>query len=246
MKASTQTDLDLRGFIKSSLVEWEGRICAVVFTARCNWRCPYCHGRVFVNEPESLPPIPEQDVYDLLEAQRGWIDGVAITGGEPTLQPGLTRFIREIRSRGAAVKLETNGTHPEVIAQLLSASLIDCLCMDYKAPLDKRLMQVTSVPESATGLAAVKQSFAIAAASGIEREYHTTLCPRFIDATVIAEMARDLEPGGLWVLQQYETGERLDPEAAGELRYDEDELEKLAEIARKHHGNVLLRKGKAL
>lgn len=238
------TDVDIRGFMSNSLLEWEGRVAAVIFTAGCNWRCPYCHGWRFVKEPEALEVIPAETIFSTLQQQKDWIDGVAITGGEPTLQPGLTELIRRLKSEGLAVKLETNGTNPGVLSLLLEEQLLDCLALDYKAPLDQRLSPVTATTEQATGTERVRESFSLAAASGIEREYHTTLCPKFIDREILAEMGEALEPGGLWILQQYELEERLDPETAGEERYDTTELEELEQIARKHHKEVLLHKGK--
>lgn len=238
--------LDIRGFLRSSLIEWEGRVCAVVFTARCNWRCPYCHGTVFVREPEKLQPVPVEDVLAHLREREGWLDGLAVSGGEPTLQPGLPAFLRAVKAH-VPVKLETNGTHPEVVDALLREGLLDCLCLDYKSPLDDRLGRVSGVDASATSLAAVRQSFDLARAAPIEREVHTTLWPGFIDETVLEEMARELRmPGALWVLQRYEPGEVLDPETAGDVSYSREELDALAAVARRHHDRVLLRTGHAV
>lgn len=240
----SMTGIDIRGLITNSLVEWEGRVSAVVFTAGCNWRCPYCHGWRFVTEPESLKPFSAQDVFALLDTQKGWLDGIVITGGEATLQPGLVDFIRDLKQTGIAVKLETNGTHPEVIEELLGANLLDCLALDYKAPLDARLQELTGVDDTRTALDSVHRAFVMAASSGIEHEYHTTLCPRFVTPETLKEMAQTLEDGGLWVLQQYEPGDILNPDAAGAAPYDSDTLDDLARIAGEHHPNVLLRKGR--
>lgn len=239
--------IDIRGFLRSSLIEWEGRICAVVFTARCNWRCPYCHGAVFVQEPESLQPITTEEVLAHLREREGWIDGVAVSGGEPTLQPGLPAFLRALKAL-TAVKLETNGTHPEVLETLLQEGLVDCLCLDYKAPLDERLQRVTGVDAGATSLEAVRRSFDLArGAASIEREVHTTLWPGLIDETILEQMARDLRmPGALWVLQRYEPGDVLDPETAGSVSFSREELDTLAAVARRHHDRVLLRTGHAV
>ncbi|MBN2713725.1 MAG: anaerobic ribonucleoside-triphosphate reductase activating protein [Planctomycetes bacterium] len=239
-------EIDIRGFITNSMVEWENHLCAVVFTARCNWRCPYCHGAPFVTNPDSLAAFEPEQIFEHLAKQKSWLDGIAITGGEPTLQPGLVDFIRDLKATGTAVKLETNGTHPEVIEKLMEGDLLDCLAMDYKAPLDERLLEVTCVSEAATALELVKKSFALSRAAKIEREFHTTLCPSFINAEVLEEMAMKLDqPGALWVLQQYESdAEMLDPAKAGEKRFGVDEIEELARIAGKHHERVLLRKGK--
>lgn len=243
---ATMPGIDLRGLISNSLVEWEGHLCAVVFTAGCNWRCAYCHGAPFVEAPQDLAPVDPADVFALLEKQHRWLDGVAITGGEPTLQPGLPAFIREVKATGMKVKLETNGTRPEILEALLAENLIDCLCLDYKAPLDKRLQSVTRVDDERTALDAVQKSFALAAASGLEREYHTTLCPAFLDAAMIDAMGAALESGGLWVLQQYETDTVLDAKAAGARRFTGEELDEIERIARGWHKHVLLRRGKGL
>ncbi len=243
-KPSGLREMDIRGLLPNSLVEWEGRVAAVVFTAGCNWRCPYCHGWRFVTEPGSLEPVEAEEVFALIEREAGWLDGLAITGGEPTLQPGLRDFIEAVKRRGAAVKLETNGTRPEVIESLLGANLLDCLSLDYKAPPDGRLAALAGIPPESPELGAVRRSFELAAASGIEREYHTTLSPAFLDAETLEEMARALEPGGLWVLQQYEPEDILDAARAGAKRYDVPELEALAAVARRHHPRVLLRTGR--
>ena len=115
---TTDININLRGLITNSFVEWEGRICAVVFTAGCNWRCPYCHGAPFVTRPEELEPVSVNAVLELIDQQGTWLDGIAISGGEPTLQPGLEDFIAAIKERDIPVKLETNGTRPEVVEEL--------------------------------------------------------------------------------------------------------------------------------
>lgn len=236
---------DLRGFIENSLLEWEGRVSAVVVAGGCDFRCPYCHSWRYVTGLGDLRRLDMGDVYRLLERQRGWIDGVVFTGGEPTLQPGLEDVIRKTREYGVEIKLHSNGSRPEVVEKLLAGGLLDCLSLDYKAPLDSRFFAVAGIGEDAKALAAVRRSFQLAARSSVEREYHTTLSPRFVDAGALAEMAGALEPDGLWILQQYESGDCLDPQAAGPERYEGAELEALAALARARHRRVLLKKGKS-
>ncbi|MCX7933637.1 MAG: anaerobic ribonucleoside-triphosphate reductase activating protein [Planctomycetota bacterium] len=238
--------IEIRGFLPASLSEWDGKICAVIFTPRCDWRCPYCHGWRFVCEDPSLPLIEVATVFRHLEQQREWLDGVVISGGEPTLQPHLADFLQAIKERGLAVKLETNGSRPQTIATLLERRLIDCLCLDYKAPLDERLFRAIGLAEKNPQiLTAVQRSFALAAASGVEREYHTTLCPAFVDAAALEEMAAALEPDGVWVLQQYEPADCLAPAAAGARQYDATELAALWQVAQRRHRRVLLRPGRS-
>ena len=240
--------IDIRGFIKSSFNEWENRVCAVVFTAGCNWRCPYCHGAGIVLKPQDFPRVDEEQIFASLQKDHGWVDGVAVTGGEPTLQKGLIDFIRELKDMGVAVKLESNGTNPDVIEHLLAENLLDCLCFDYKVPLKQNsLVHLTQVSKEVAGLERVLRSYELSRkAVGIEKEFHTTLCPAFIDFATIEQMGEELDcPGSLWVLQQYENDvEMINPELAGRERFSQDELDRIEKIASSRHDRVLLRRGK--
>ena len=221
-------DIDIRGFIKNSFNEWEGRVAAVVFTAGCNWRCPYCHGVGLVKSPGDFPRVEVETILENLRENKGWVDDIAITGGEPTLQPGLIDFIRELRSMGVGVKLESNGTNPDIIEKLLTDNLLDCLCFDYKVPLEEEsLLALTRVSAEVSGLERVKRSYELSRqAQGIEKEFHTTLCPEFITCQIIERMGRELEcPDALWVLQQYENDvDMIDYATAGSRRYNQAEL----------------------
>ena len=234
---------DLRGFIENSLLEWENHLAAVVIAGGCNLRCPYCHSWRYVTGLADLARLDPETVFTLLERQRGWLDGVVFTGGEPTLQPGLAKMIRRTREYGVKVKLHTNGSRPEAVEALLDERLLDCLALDYKAPLDERMFPVAGVAEDAALRDNVRKTFALAAQSGIGREYHTTLSPRFVDMATFADMADALEPGGLWLLQQYESGDCLDPVRAGGARYDEKQLEVFAALAESRQHTVVLKKG---
>lgn len=234
---------DLRGFIENSLLEWENHVSAVVIAGGCNLRCPYCHSWRYVTGLADLEKLDPGAVFALLERQRGWIDGVVFTGGEPTLQPGLADMVRRTREYGVAIKLHTNGSNPEVVKALLDESLLDCLALDYKAPLDEHWHAVAGVAENADLRENVRKTFALAAQTGIEREYHTTLSPRFVDMETFSAMTEALESGGTWLLQQYENGDCLNPAEAGRLQYDEKQLEAFAEIAKAKHNSILLKKG---
>lgn len=243
MSARGGVDFDLRGFIENSLLEWENHLSAVVIAGGCNLRCPYCHSWRYVTGLDDLERLDPQAVFDLLERQRGWIDGVVFTGGEPTLQPGLADMIRRVREYGARVKLHTNGARPGVVARLLDEGLLDCLALDYKAPLDGRYFAAAGVEAGQPLLDSIRETFALAASSGLEREYHTTLNPKFVTREIFEDMIRGLEPKGLWILQQYESRDCLAPALAGTERYGARELEEFAEAAKRRHARVLLKKG---
>ncbi|MDR1613029.1 MAG: anaerobic ribonucleoside-triphosphate reductase activating protein [Planctomycetota bacterium] len=236
-------DFDLRGLIENSLLEWDDHVAAVAVAGGCDLRCPYCHSWRYVTGLADLGRLDPDDLLRLLARQRGWIDGVVFTGGEPTLQPGLRDLIAKTRDYGVRTKLHTNGTRPAVVGALLDEKLLDCLALDYKAPLDGRLFAASG--GKAVPAAVIRETFALARESGIDREYHTTLAPRFVDRATLGEMAEALEKGGTWFLQQFENGDVLDPALKGTKRYDNDELDALFAVAAAGRGRVVLKRGKS-
>ena len=128
--------MQIKGFLETSFVDWTGKICSVVFAPGCNFRCPFCHNHELVLQPHRFETVPEEYVLDRLSTFRGWIDGVCITGGEPTLQPDLKDFIRRLKKTGFEVKLDSNGTRPEVLTELAEEGLLDYVAMDVKGPLN--------------------------------------------------------------------------------------------------------------
>lgn len=237
---------DMRGFIENSLLEWENKVAAVVVAGGCNLRCPFCHSWRYVTGVNDLRELDPEVVFTLLERQKGWIDGVVFTGGEPTLQPGLAEMMRRVRDYGVEIKLHTNGCRPGVVAELLGEGLIDCLALDYKAPLDHRFYAAAGVPPESGLVERVRETFALAAAAqNVEREYHTTLAPGFVTPGIFADMADALEPGGVWILQQFENGDCLAAGLVGSRRYSNAELDSFEEIARSRHEKVILKRGKS-
>lgn len=123
--------MNIQGLNKVTLLDYPGRVACTVFTGGCDLRCPFCHNSQLVLHP-TFSPIDEEEVFALLRRRRGIIDGVAITGGEPLLQPDIEAFISRVRELGYSVKLDTNGTHPARLAHLLEAGLVDHVAMDIK------------------------------------------------------------------------------------------------------------------
>lgn len=122
------------GFLKQSLIDWEGKLTAVVFTKGCNFRCGYCHNPSLV-VPELLndtPDVPEEELFAYLSSRCEWLDGVVVTGGEPTLQKDLADFLERLQALGLRVKLDTNGTHPEVLSDLFRKNLVNFVALDVK------------------------------------------------------------------------------------------------------------------
>lgn len=130
--------MKIGGFQPFTLTDYPGHVAAIIFTQGCNWRCPYCHNPQLLpaNHPEN-GLIPEAYVFDRLSKRRRQLDGLVITGGEPTIQEDLPRFIRKVRRLGLKIKLDTNGSQPEVIRRLFEENLLDYVAMDINAPLDQ-------------------------------------------------------------------------------------------------------------
>ncbi|NCC57485.1 MAG: anaerobic ribonucleoside-triphosphate reductase activating protein, partial [Synergistales bacterium] len=129
--------MKLAGLIRTSLLDDPGYICCVAFTSGCDLRCPYCHNGDLVEGAVDGEGFPLERLWDHLEARRGRLDGVAFTGGEPTLQPDLAEVLAEARVRGFRVKLDTNGTRPGVLEELLGRRLVDRVALDVKLPLER-------------------------------------------------------------------------------------------------------------
>ena len=125
--------MKIHGFNKTTLLDYPEHLAATIFTGGCNFRCPFCHNGGLVLDPDSQPAIPEEEVLKFLQKRRGILQGVCITGGEPTLQPDLEDFICKVKEMGYLVKLDTNGSRPEVLKSLLEKGLLDYVAMDIKA-----------------------------------------------------------------------------------------------------------------
>jgi pyruvate formate lyase activating enzyme len=163
--------MKLAGFVPLSLCDYPGRVAAVVFTQGCNFRCPWCHnGHLLPLDAVPAALVSEERVLGVLAERRARLGGVVVSGGEPTLQAALPRFLRRVKALGLDVKLDTNGGHPEVLRQLLADRLLDYVAMDVKAPWDK----YAALTGTACDVAAVQASLALIAAAGVPHAFRTT------------------------------------------------------------------------
>jgi pyruvate formate lyase activating enzyme len=158
------------GLQKFSLADFPGRIAAIVFCRGCGFRCPYCHNPELVEPMRYAHPIPHRDVLDFLVTRRGQLQGVVVTGGEPTIHTGLPDFLGSVRELGFAVKLDTNGSNPEMLRGILSQGLADYIAMDIKAPLAS-YERLAGVPVQTQD---IQQSISLVLESGVSHEFRTT------------------------------------------------------------------------
>ena len=168
------------GFLKQSLIDWEGRLVAVVFIKGCNFRCGYCHNPSLVipRLVECTPDIPSEAVLTYLKARRHWLDGVVVSGGEPTLQPDLVQFLERVQQLGLAVKLDTNGTHPEVLTELFWKKLVNFVALDVKHFFTQDDYARVTPTVTEAQVEAVRQTLALLREHPeVERQLRTTLIP---------------------------------------------------------------------
>lgn len=220
----------LGGLLGCSFIDYPGRLAAVAFTRGCNLRCPFCHNPGLVAPPWA-GAVEEGEALALLAARRGRLDGLVVTGGEPTLHPDLRPFLLRVKDLGFAVKLDTNGTRPDTLEDLLAAGLLDHVAMDLKDAPEAypEWLGLREAPE------ALHRTIALLASSGVAHELRTTVALPRHDPARLARMAEVAAPARRWVLQPYRPGEVLGP--AGELRAPSGaELAALAARLRRERG----------
>ncbi len=218
------------GIQKSSLIDFPGKVSCVLFVKGCNFRCPYCHNPELVEPKRYLTPaLNIADIKRFLEERKGLLDGVVISGGEPTLQPGLFRFCMELKGLGYSVKLDTNGSRPDVVEELLKAGAIDYVAMDIKSGLSSYAI---FTPQKSISKFVTK-SIEIIMESSIEYEFRTTCFKPIINDTVMADIARKIAGAKLYALQNFQNEKVLDPDFFHhqDSMFTSLELEQLKQVA---------------
>lgn len=226
--------MKISGLQKLTLLDFPGKMACTVFTYGCNFRCGFCHNAMLVTE-ENSDNISEDEFFAFLKKRQGILDGVCISGGEPTLQKDLPEFIGKIKAMGYSVKLDTNGSNPHVLRRLISENLVDYVAMDIKnSPAKYSLTcgcEVDMVP--------IKQSVSIIIESGIDHEFRTTTVRELHKAEDFAEISEWLKGDSRYFLQQFVDsgnliGENLSP-------FSKEELTLLVESIRGNLPNVTIR-----
>ncbi|MCJ7721918.1 anaerobic ribonucleoside-triphosphate reductase activating protein [Candidatus Bathyarchaeota archaeon] len=196
--------MDVKGFVDISFVDWDGKISSVIFISCCNFRCPFCHNVNLVLNPEKLDTTPFEYIEDQLKKQKGWTDGVCITGGEPTLQTCLPELCSRIKKMGFLVKLDTNGTNPTLLKELMDKKLVDYIAMDIKAPLTTEKYSKATGVNVEKMLENVKESIRLLLESSMDYEFRTTVVPTIHDLEDIKQICRSLRGCRKYVLQKFD------------------------------------------
>ena len=215
----------IKGFIETSFVDWPGQICSVLFLPGCNFRCPFCHNHRLVLEPGGYEDIPLEFIWERLEGMREWIDGVCITGGEPTIYPELPSFLREFKERGIAVKLDTNGSHPQLLREVIEEGLVDFVAMDIKAPLEElSYRRAAGVP---VDLKRIEESIEILLGGRVDYLFRVTVVPPLHDEEAIRKIALRIRGAKALILQGFNPQDPLDPALKEVSPYPEEWLKGL-------------------
>lgn len=221
--------MEIAGFKKTSLVDYPGNISAVIFLSGCNFRCGFCHNPSIVLGKAAK--IEEKEVMTFLAKRKRVLEGVCVTGGEPTIHKNLPLLLKKITSMGFLAKLDTNGTNPEMLKKVIEKGIVDYVAMDIKAPLEKYLFAVNAD----INIEKIKESIRILMDSKIEYEFRMTLIPKFVDIKSFKEVCEMLKGAKRFYIQQFEKGnDMIDDSFKAEKVYTDEELEKFLEIAKEY------------
>jgi len=229
------------GLEKITLIDYPGHIASIVFTSGCNFRCPFCHNPELVyleDNQKGRVNVSERDLFDFLEKRKGKIEGVVITGGEPTLHHDLPKFTKKIKKMGYKVKLDTNGTNLEMVKKMVDDELIDYIAMDIKSDLNHYGQVVNAVLD----LEMIKDSIAFIKSNGLPYEFRTTMLPVFITEEIFRNMGEMIKGAKRWYLQNFIASENLlDKNFKKEKSFTDNELEAWKKIGSEYVGKCDIR-----
>lgn len=224
------------GLQKSSLIDYPGKISAIIFTQGCNFKCPYCHNPEIIKQ-DGATAKAVAPIFEFLESRKGKLDGVVITGGEPTIQKDLPEFIGKIKQMDFAVKLDTNGTNPEMVEELIKKGLLDYIAMDIKAPIEK----YPEITCSKVNTDNILKSIHLIMNSGIDYEFRTTVVKsqlEFKDFEMISELIADAKK---YYLQRFIPTKTVDSSFLSESTYSDEEFLPMIEVLKTRITNIYLR-----
>lgn len=229
--------MHIAGLQKLTLLDYPGKVAATVFLAACNFRCPFCHNARLVENPKEGERISKEEVLGFLRKRRGILEGVAVTGGEPLIWSETAELLREIKVLGFKVKLDTNGSFPESLKEILDKGLCDRVAMDIKASPEN---YPAAIGLKSFDLAPIRKSIELLKNSGVEYEFRTTLVKGIHEPEEMHEIGRLIEGAEEYYLQAFkDSGELLNAEGLEE--FNEAEMREFLDIAKKYVKSVSLR-----
>ncbi len=220
--------MKIGGLQKFTLIDYPGHLACTVFFSGCNFRCPWCYSPEIVL-PEKIknhPEITKEEVFNFLKERTDKLDGVVLCGGEPTIFPGLPDFIKEIKKMGFSVKIDTNGSNPEMLKELISDGLVDYVAMDIKSSLEgyKEAAGVDFDAEK------IRESITLVMSSGVDYEFRTTLVPGIHEKKDIEEVGTLIKGAKRYFLQNFLPEKTIDEEFLKKKPFSKEELEEFRKI----------------
>ncbi len=222
--------MEFGGLEKFTLIDYPGKVACMVYTIGCNFRCPYCHNPELVNETvENI--ISEAEVLDFLSQRKGILDGIVITGGEPTLNgQKLFDFISKVKKLNFKIKLDSNGTDPNFLQKLIDKKMVDYIAMDIKSPLAKYSKTVAS----AVNTDSIKRSISILINSDIDYEFRTTVIKSLIDIEDFEQIGKEIKGAKKYFIQKFIPTKILNPQFRKKVSFSPEEFLKIQEIMNKY------------
>jgi pyruvate formate lyase activating enzyme len=198
----------LGGYQKLTLIDYPGKIATTVFTVGCSFRCPFCHNPELVLDWQlSVYSNIEKEFFEFLKKRKGKLEGVCITGGEPTIQPDLVDFIKKVKNLGYFVKLDSNGSRPDALRNIIQNKMVDFIAMDIKNAPEKYKKTTGGMAD----LERIKLSVDMIMNSGIDYEFRTTVVPGIHEEKDFDEISKWIKGARAYYLQEYREGKILDP-----------------------------------
>ncbi len=211
----------IKGFQKLTLLDYPGKVACTVFTGGCNFRCPFCHNALLVTEMDDIE-YTEKEIFQHLERRKGVIEGVAVTGGEPLLQKDIERFLYELRCAGVSVKLDTNGSFPEKLKDILDLGLVDYVAMDIKNSKEKYAL---TIGLQSFDISTVEESIELLRNSEVDYEFRTTVTSNFHTVEDMRSIAQWLQGSPKYFLQNFvDSGMLIDSTCKGVSKSEMQEM----------------------
>jgi pyruvate formate lyase activating enzyme len=225
----------IKGLQKQTVLDYPGKLACTIFTFGCNFRCGYCHNPELIAD-DGRPKISQEEILQFLDERKGFLDGVCITGGEPTLNSDLPEFIGKIKEMGFLVKLDTNGSNPKMLKELLDRNLVDYIAMDIKAPLDS-YEHVTNVKVNVKDI----EESACLVRSLPNYEFRTTAVPGLFNEEHAKKIGEWLDGSKGFFLQNFRGIKTLDSVFLEKKPFSKEELEKFCSILKPHFDRCEIR-----
>ena len=229
--------MQIAGLQKTSLVDYPAKIASVIFTLGCNFRCPYCHNPNLIATVSSDNLFDETVVFDFLKQRQGKIDAIVVSGGEPTLQKDLITFFMKVKELGFLTKLDTNGSNPDILLNLVNSNLVDYIAMDIKSPLEK----YSNVVGRNVDILKIQESIDILMQCGVDYEFRTTIVKSQLSINDFEKIGHLLSAAKRYYLQKFVNKTTLDFDFKYEQTYNDEEFKIIKDVLLKYMPQVYVR-----